>query len=412
MHPIADEKVLFRSPDPKKIFAYTPWLCRVDAERLAASFDLSGPGIDEVTGPKSKVGDNAKGNQCRVMLSDDRGESWRETGRLPMLHARLFSAGDTLYLLGHGGKMLISRSTDRGESWSEPAVLDDRHHWHQSGCAIDYRHGRIYLVMERVVEGAPWPGVRPVLMSADVTTDLCCRENWRFSNELDIFELDKFPNLLGMPFFPNGFHRPDAPKDKRYSGLPGFLETNVVRLYDPNHLFFDPKDRTVLLVMRLNSNQSNLAAVARGVEKADGSLELSLLETPAGGPLLYTPMPGGQMKFHIVYDKVSRCYWSALTQTTDSYSRVDRLPESRFNLPYNQRNRLALYFSHNCFDWCFAGMIAHGRMDICSRHYASLLVDGDNLLVFSRSGDEEASSAHNGNILTLHRIGDFRRLIY
>jgi hypothetical protein len=118
------------------------------------------------------------------------------------------------------------------------------------------------------------------------------------------------------------------------------------------------------------------------------------------------------MKFHLVFDAASQLYWLASTQSTDSMTRPDLLPDDRFGLPDNERHRLALYFSRNLFDWCFAGMIAIGRTPKCARHYASMAICGEDLLVIARSGDENAVSAHNGNLITLHRIPHFRSLVY
>jgi len=63
-------------------------------------------------------------------------------------------------------------------------------------------------------------------------------------------------------------------------------------------------------------------------------------------------------------------------------------------------------------DWCFAGMVAIGKTPRESRHYASMIVDGDDLCVLSRSGDARAKSAHDGNLITFHRVKNFRSLVY
>ena len=47
-----------------------------------------------------------------------------------------------------------------------------------------------------------------------------------------------------------------------------------------------------------------------------------------------------------------------------------------------------------------------------SRHYASMAIDGDDLVVLSRSGSPQAKSPHNGDMITFHRIRDFRSLVY
>src|SRR5690606_11209371 len=103
------------------------------------------------------------------------------------------------------------------------------------------------------------------------------------------------------------------------------------------------------------------------------------------------PMPGGQMKFHILYDEQMKLYWLLSTQATDSMTRAEKLPPDRFWLPNNERHRLQLHFSKNCVDWCFAGIVTMTDSQKQARHYASMAFDGDDLLVLSRSGDERAA---------------------
>ncbi|NQT19125.1 MAG: hypothetical protein HQ592_05435 [Planctomycetes bacterium] len=118
------------------------------------------------------------------------------------------------------------------------------------------------------------------------------------------------------------------------------------------------------------------------------------------------------MKFHILFDEELRLFWLLSSQATDSMTRADQLPADRFNLPNNERRRLQLHFSRNCVDWCFAGLVAAGEVEHASRHYASMAIDDRDLLIFSRSGDRHAASAHNGNFVSFHRIRNFRKLVY
>ena len=141
-------------------------------------------------------------------------------------------------------------------------------------------------------------------------------------------------------------------------------------------------------------------------------METMLEKAPSGKRILLVPMPGGQMKFHVLYDDKTKLYWLLSTQATDSMIRTDRLPPDRYNLPSDERRRLQLHFSKNMIDWCFAGLVAVGPAEHASRHYASMVIDDDDLLVLSRSGDERARSAHDGNLITFHRIRDFRELVY
>ena len=63
-------------------------------------------------------------------------------------------------------------------------------------------------------------------------------------------------------------------------------------------------------------------------------------------------------------------------------------------------------------DWCFAGVVAIGESAKESRHYAAMDFDGDDLVILSRSGDKDAHSAHEGNMITFHRVKNFRDLVY
>ena len=384
---IADEKRIFESPSSSDTFCYTPALCRGFDGRIVAGFDLGGPGTEKLSGPRSKSGDYPSGNQLRILLSDDDGANWRECGsRLPMLHAMIFRAGGSLYAIGQGGALLISRSTDNGETWSDPAVLEGEHMWHQSAGRVDSRHGKVYLVYEQRIPGAPWPGVSPVLMAAKENTDLCDRNNWTFSEPFRAEPVLAGLSAAGWPHLGGGTY--------------GVLETSVIRIHDPEHQFYDPEDRTVLLLMRAETGVGNTGAIAKGVEAPDGSLRIELLKSPAGSPLFLIPFPGGQLKFHLDYDPVSKLYWMVASPRIDGFR----------NSPTAERRRLELLCSVNGIEFQGVGLVADGKGILDSRHYASLLFDGDDLLVLARSGDHRAKSLHDGNLITLHRVKNFRSL--
>jgi hypothetical protein len=91
---------------------------------------------------------------------------------------------------------------------------------------------------------------------------------------------------------------------------------------------------------------------------------------------------------------------------------LDLTTHAQVILPNNERRRLQLHFSKNMIDWCFAGLVAVGPAEHASRHYASMAIDGDDSVILSRSGDQRAKSAHDGNLITFHRVEDFRELVY
>jgi hypothetical protein len=57
-------------------------------------------------------------------------------------------------------------------------------------------------------------------------------------------------------------------------------------------------------------------------------------------------------------------------------------------------------------------MVAVGSADNAARHYATMIIDGNDLCIVSRSGDENARNSHDGNMVTFHKVKNFRRLVY
>jgi hypothetical protein len=164
--------------------------------------------------------------------------------------------------------------------------------------------------------------------------------------------------------------------------------------------------------MRAHTGTTNLGAIARGVEDEHGKLTVSLASAPSGAPLVHIPFPGGHLKFFILYDAPSKLFWLTSSQSTDSLARPDTVPAGRHSLPNGERHRLALHYSTNCLDWQFAGLVAVGDAPAPTRPNASHAVSDDDLLVLSRSGDVQARNAHDCNMITLHRVPQFRALAH
>lgn len=380
---VGSESVIAVSPCADSIYLYTPAIVEGFDGRFVVAVDYGGPGTSALDGPKSDFGDYSAGNQIRVLLSDDRGAHWRETSaRIPMMHEILFKAGESLYMVGHSRRLLICRSDDNGETWSTPAVLCAEGRWHQSCTSVDVYDGKVTLAYEKwISEGHPWPGVGPVLMQASVDSDLTLPSSWKFSELYDPDPAMEAARPAGLPL------------DEE--GRPGLLETNVVRVHDPARPFYDSLGRSVVLLSRANVGMPDIGVMLRGRELEDGSLVIDRWPRKSG-EVLFAHIPGGHLKFHLVYDSASGLFWLL-------HSQSDGLMQ--------ERRRLALSYSPDLLRWTFAGLVAVGPTDHSARHYATMIIDCDDLCIVSRSGDEHARTAHDGNIVTFHRVKDFRKLV-
>jgi hypothetical protein len=293
-------------------------------------------------------------------------------------------------------------SEDEGETWSETYKLTEGEHWHQSACNVHYANGCVYLVMEKRIyfEQKVWPvhETAPVLMRAPLDADLTNRESWTFASELAFHDVlpDSKLDLMGFPFW--------TPYETRGMAPMGWLETNIIQFLDPNHVWHDPTGHTFHLWMRAHTGGTGYAAIGKVVENADGSMTTSIEQVPSGQRVLFVPCPGGQMRFHVLYDEQTQLFWLLSSLAWDSMTHIDKLPPDRYNLPNNERHVLALHFSKNMIDWRSSAREA--------RHYASMTFDGDDLLMLSRSGDHRAKTAHDGNLITFHRVQNFRDLVY
>lgn len=413
------QSVMYRSPDPEKAFTYSPGICALPSGRLIGTLDMMGPGVSFMEEHASLA--NGKPLIGKVFVSDDRGKSWKFRKNFGFIFARPFEANGVLYLLGQNGDLMIMKSEDEGDTWSDPVRLTDGACWHQAPCNVWYANGNVYLVMEKMLyrDCHAWePSVyAPVLMRAALKSDLMCRSSWSFSSTAAFRDLVNREDIhyFAVPFFDVADKEAkivcEAPTLRKIAPI-GWLETNVVQFTDPRHIWCDPSGHTFHLWMRAHTGGTGYAAIMKVTEREDGSMALDYERAPSGKKVVFVPCPGGQMKFHILYDTIGGLFWLLSTQATDSMLRPEMMPPERFDLPNNERQRLTLHFSKNCIDWCFAGLVDAVDSPKMSRSYASMAILGDDLIILSRSGDEQAVSAHNGNMITCHCVENFRDLVY
>lgn len=413
-----------------KIFRFTPSICVTKSGRYIFSNELrtkdhpgsaeDTPHYDEIL-PNPFKGTNHVG---QIFISDDKGETWRYVCSRNFSQQRVFEADGVLYLLGHSDDLVIYRSLDNGETWDDGHWLTKGKFWHQSACNMWIENGYINLTMEErwvnegeVVSGWNISCLAPVLLRAKLSDDLTKVENWTFSDRIRFRDMidENSLDLFGFPFFPTNLQKAEHPDAKYFQPQCGWLESNVVRITDPNHYWYDPTGNTLHIIMRMHTGGTGYCAVMRAViseENGKETIKILPQTNPSGRRAVFLPLPGGQNRFHVLWDEPSQLFWLVSVQSIDSMTRTECLSKNRYNIGYDERHRLQLHFSKNLVDWCFAGMLCIGPTERHSRHYTSVAVDGDDLVFVSRTSDENADSAHNNNMNTFHRVKNFRDLVY
>lgn len=412
---IADERIIFRTDDSDKTFCYTPSILRYK-NRLIVTLDIGGDKGKYYS--KEKYSGKPRQMTGVILISDDNGESFEIKDYFPFYHARVFEDNGVIYIIGHNKDIMIKASLDGGETWSETSMLTNGKWYCMAATGVLKYNGYVYVPGEEFVRHEEFKyawevaGTAPVLIRAKCGSDLMKPESWIFSETqsfVDFFGYGTSFKYFGIPFL-DAARKTSLMINGRDMSPIGWLESNAVKIYDENHVWYD--ENSLHIFMRTHTGGTGYCAVIKMKEYSDGKIKAEFEKAPSGEEMVFLPMPGGQMKFRVIYDDISKLYWLLSTQATDSMTDIYKLSEDRYNLPNNERNRLQLHFSKNMVDWCFAGMVAIGGGEKQSRHYGDMIIDGDDLLIVSRSGDENASTAHNGNIITMHRVEDFRKLIY
>jgi len=410
-----DYRVVWKSPVPARIPGGTPGGTRLPDGRLIATFQINS------TSPEvPNLREDRWGHWVgRVYSSDDHGLSWQHRADFPFKGARPIVAGNSVYVVGKQDGIRLIRSDDAGQTWSDPVQITDEEEWrwYSQACSVVHTGERVHFVMDRVTEQDASKGrgvYAPVVLSAKIGDDWTKRDAWRFSNEvtfLDVVREFGKPTGMGFPFYAYGNHGRGADFNRPMVPM-GWFESNLVQIHDPEHVWHDPRGKTFHILMRAQTGATNVAAMLKAVEDESGAVTVSVQKAPSGEVIYWLPFPGGQNRFHIAYDEQTKLYWLLGLQATDSMKRVELLNPKRWNLPKDERHRLALHFSKNLVDWCFAGLVADAGDDGQSRHYGPVIIDGDDLQIICRSAGPEAANAHNADMITSHTVRGFRDLVY
>ncbi len=315
----------------------------------------------------------ASQNLSIVFASDDNGLTWQWQCELyPCFWPKLFVHKGALYCCAVSteyGDLLIGRSDDGGKSFtSPPRLLPGTFLYfgpHKNPVPFITSNGRIWSACEY---GSWSMGYHDMgLFSAPEDSDLLDPESWSFT--------------------PWVRYDPDWPGAPEGSGLGrkcagAGIEGNTVETPDGNV--------AVLYRMDIGAAVPNCRrSLLLYADKDDPEAPLSF------GAIVENPL-GSNSKFYIQRDPVTGKYYEIGTEQDDASQ---------------MRTRLSMAVSENLTDWKVIANIYDIRHLDKSKNglqYPDWIIDGDDILLLTRTALNGAANFHDSNCATFKRIRNFR----
>jgi len=335
-------------------------------------------------------GNMKKGWVTRILRSADKGKTWDLLCEKPWFEVSPMVVQDKLYMFvlptwhnWMGDRVSIVQSTDEGKTWTEPVTLIEGAYWTiPMGKAV--KDNTCYVgINVGSWGGSAMNGV--AVLAGDLTKGLMDPKSWRLSN------------TVNRPATPEGLTTGIGKKKRWHWEKDGWLEANVVNV--------NGRLRVLSRCVIDGYATANIGGIC-DLEDDGKELKLSFSQ--------YAAIPGGQCKFYIDSDPVSKMFWMASNIPTDSQEMVhdwDKLRAGgRFNGgPGNERRILLLYYSIDALNWFPAGPIAKGENMLQSFMYPTFDFQGDDIVLISRSS-RTGRNQHDADTATFHRITKFRSL--
>ncbi len=372
-----DHVVVAERPSPDRIVD-DPCLVKLPSGRLLASWTFRG-----TSGP-DKWG-SAK--RFQLAQSADEGITWERLDPLELCDGMTFVQDGHLYLIGNALNMqdiVITQSADEGKTWKTPVSLFKGIYWNApTGYAIT--NGHIYRAfssakyqdrLERNSGTDLWHSIS--VAAGDLSKDLLDPSSWRISNSV--------PHPDDVPYLE------PSNTDQKMT----WLEPNVVAV-----------DDRIMVLLRCQINHRRTTNICGICDLTDNGSDLKLQFSQ------FHPLPGAQCKFHIIQDEPSGLYWMTANPVTDPLNTRKWYAKAKakgfLSDAGNERRILMLYYGLDGLNWFQAGCIAMSKNPLQSFMYTIPLVAGDDMFVLSRSS-RNSENQHNADLLTFHRINDFRSL--
>jgi hypothetical protein len=373
-----DYTVVFHNPNPE-FYVEGPGLAHLDDGSFVAVVPVV---------PREQWSAERRATQSvtHIMRSTDGGKTWQSASDLPYYSAVPWVYKGALYLFANKGgtkvrndDLLLLRSADGGHTWSPPVTLFTGHFWNcHTGMVL--RNDRLYWAVDDLSLGSKRG---PCVLAGDLSGDPMAPQAWRLSKPVP------FPGV------------PDAMTNPKLANLTSqYLEPNVIEV--AGHI------RVLATVKPKRQSTAGLAAV---FDVQDDGTKLDLKFTQ------YHPMPGGQLKFCVLWDETSRMFWATANLVVDSqgvndwWAKAEKQGVVRYasGLGGNDRRFLMLLYGLDGLNWFQAGCIAQAPKISQSFMYARPVFDGDDLAIIARSS-VNAPNQHDADYATFHRVKDFRKL--
>jgi len=351
---------------PGKVLTYIPSPSWNDWALNKAGVFTSDPEIAVLTNGSYLIthttfhGDAVDGD-VYMFRSTDKGETWTN---LPLMHnlssgGSFFYHGGALYLMG--GRYII-RSDDNGTTWTTPVSTN-------SGVFTNlystWTPNNPVLYSNRI-----WSAAYTRIHSAPANSNLLDQGSWKWSG-----------NIAGNTNWFNGQFT-----EMTESQVVATPELGVVML---------PKVREFPYAALIRSDINNNASF-----------------DPTNN---FVALPGGEKKFGATYDPVSKKFFVLSNPVLPAHAGYKPWWESESS-PAMIRNTTAVLTSRDLFNWkvekifLYCSDIDHNAFQYCNFDF-----DGTNMVIASRTAFDAGDvnpppRGHDSNMVTFHRINDFRNI--
>ncbi len=328
-----------------------------------------------------------------VHISKDKGETWSLLSRVsPLIWANIFEHKGHVYLMGTSkgwGNIVVYRSDDQGKTWSDPkdkntGILAEGL-FHTAPVPIVKHNGKIWRAYEEAFYRDERRDFHALVICADEEADLLKASSWKRTNSIRFDE------------------------EWLNARRPNWFEGNIV---------VTPKGELINF-MRLEawSGQNveyEIAGAAKGKPRNEIAAIIDIDEKNMkmefkNEPRNFVHFPGAEAKFTIRYDSLSKHYWTITNKISSFKNTADT-----YNGNWHQRNVLVLMKSKYLQHWEISKKILRYNegaqlrtWDTFGFQYVDWIFDGVDIAFVSRTS-WYGYRYHDANMITFHRIEDFR----